>query len=65
MPGLLASALLSTRLFLELLLQSPVGTESVTAVLTAFYLARLYALTFEGAARMDYKTKSRVHEFRP
>lgn len=33
-----------------------------TAVLTAFYMTRLYVLTFEGAARMDYKTKSRVHE---
>ena len=33
-----------------------------TAVLTAFYMTRLYVLTFEGTARMDYKTKSRVHE---
>lgn len=34
----------------------------LTAVLTAFYMTRLYVLTFEGEARMDYKTKSRVHE---
>lgn len=34
----------------------------LTAVLTAFYMTRLYVLTFEGTARMDYKTKSRVHE---
>ena len=34
----------------------------ITAVLTAFYMTRLYVLTFEGEARMDYKTKSRVHE---
>ena len=34
----------------------------LTAVLTAFYMTRLYVLTFEGEARMDYRTKSRVHE---
>ena len=34
----------------------------LTAVLTAFYMTRLYVLTFEGESRMDYKTKSRVHE---
>ncbi|MCY4262734.1 MAG: NADH-quinone oxidoreductase subunit L, partial [Candidatus Dadabacteria bacterium] len=33
-----------------------------TAVLTAFYMTRLYVLTFEGEARMDYRTKRRVHE---
>jgi len=33
-----------------------------TAVLTAFYMTRLYILTFEGSERMDYMTKSRVHE---
>lgn len=34
----------------------------LTAVLTAFYMTRLYMLTFEGKTRMDYLTKSRVHE---
>ncbi len=34
----------------------------ITAVLTAFYMTRLYMLTFEGNGRMDYATKSRIHE---
>lgn len=34
----------------------------LTAVLTAFYMTRLYMLTFEGKTRMSYLAKSRVHE---
>ena len=34
----------------------------LTAILTALYMTRLYLLTFEGKARMDYGTKSRIHE---
>ncbi|MGQ0792896.1 MAG: NADH-quinone oxidoreductase subunit L [Deltaproteobacteria bacterium] len=33
-----------------------------TAVLTAFYMMRLYFLTFEGRSRMDEKTKRHAHE---
>ncbi len=34
----------------------------VTAVLTAFYMMRLYILTFEGESRMSYEEKKHVHE---
>ena len=34
----------------------------ITAGLTAFYMMRLYFLTFEGESRMDKKVKSHLHE---
>lgn len=34
----------------------------ITAVLTAFYMMRLYLLTFEGESRMSYQDKKHVHE---
>jgi len=34
----------------------------ITAVLTAFYMFRLYFLTFEGKSRMSYEEKKHVHE---
>lgn len=34
----------------------------VTAVLTAFYMMRLYLLTFEGKTRMSEKAKHHIHE---
>jgi len=34
----------------------------ITAGLTAFYMMRLYFLTFEGETRMEYKVKSHIHE---
>lgn len=34
----------------------------ITAVLTAFYMMRLYLLTFEGKSRMSYEQKKHVHE---
>ncbi len=37
----------------------------ITAGLTAFYMFRLYFLTFEGESRADEKTKSHIHESPP
>ena len=37
----------------------------VTAVLTAFYMMRLYLLTFEGKARMSEEAKHHAHESPP
>ena len=34
----------------------------MTAGLTAFYMFRLYFLTFEGESRMDEETEKHVHE---
>lgn len=34
----------------------------LTAVLTAFYMMRLYLLTFEGSSRVDEQIKLKVHE---
>lgn len=38
------------------------GVTTLTAGLTAFYMFRLYFLTFEGECRADEETKSHIHE---